>query len=127
MHREQVRGAAEQLQEARRHLQTAETAARQVAATGGAAGVREKAEALSECGRVFGEQLSRPDLGLAPNLAALVALLRLKVRHMEEEIDASNRLGWLRGKENATAKREAYAFALGLLEDLKPRLCTQGR
>jgi hypothetical protein len=125
MHQERVR-VAEQLQAARRHLQDAETAARQPAARGGATGEREKAEALSECSSVFGEQYSRPDLGLTPNLAALESLLRLKVRHMEEEIDAANRLGWSRGKANAAAKREAFAFALGLLEDLKPHPRTRG-
>ncbi len=116
MHQERVR-ATEQLQEARRRLQKAETAAKQAGARGVAAGERQRAEALGECSRVLGEQLSRPDLGLTPDLAALGALLRLKVRHMEEEIHASSRLGWLRGKEHATAKREAYAFALGALEE----------
>ncbi len=125
MHGERLR-AAEQLQEARRHLHDAETDARRAAARGGAAAETEKAEALGECCRVFDEQLSRAALELTPDLAALEELLRLKARHIEEEIEASSRLGWLRGKEYATAKREAYAFALDILEDLKPRPQTRG-
>ena len=71
--------------------------------------------------------MSRPDLGLTPNLEALGSLLRLKVRHMEEEIEVANRLGWKRGRESASARRDAYALALRLLEDLEPRTCAQGR